>query len=344
MSTNVSSPIQAASKRRQARTVDDDEEDDGLFDSFHPNGYARDSFVVDDDDDDDGFEPVRVGSSKMKPPRRRELAPPIGSDADVMATLSPRHRSVVHDFVMNAKELGKSIMFNKNLRGQPFSDTILREIMIRKVRTTAEMLRIPGIKPDMVRLHGNAFLEMAQNLVALLLDGKEVDGQDDEESSGDEDDEDEERPLDPNHEVVIDLCGSDPDTEYGSSVDLDEDDEEEAEDQDMSSHFFQQPSRPLPSISRDVQAFNDKFKMTQKDKPQVAKPASKPAASWGGKRQSRGKKGFKSKSAAGGSRKVRKKSAGPSTGAPKRNGGSRAGSGSYFAGGGGGSGIGMMPC
>ena len=106
LSTNVSSPIQAASRRRRAqgKTLDDS------F-GFHPNGYNRDDFVVSDrnatvgcepDESSDGFEQIRE-AGRPRNLKQRQLGPPITIDKK-LARLNPTHRMVVEDFVALAKE------------------------------------------------------------------------------------------------------------------------------------------------------------------------------------------------------------------------------------------------
>ena len=101
-STNVSSPIQAASRRRLKQNKASPTPD------LHRNGYARDNFVVDDeedsyhhdsDDESDGFaSPREKGVSRSS--RKRTLGPPIQK----VQTLQPIHEMIVENFVENAKE------------------------------------------------------------------------------------------------------------------------------------------------------------------------------------------------------------------------------------------------
>ena len=94
LSTNVSSPIQAASRRRIAQNKSDM--------NPHSNGYSRDDFVVSDDEESDGFEPVRK-AGKPRITRKRQLGPPITTDQK-LEKLNSIHRLVVDDFVGQAKE------------------------------------------------------------------------------------------------------------------------------------------------------------------------------------------------------------------------------------------------
>ena len=111
-STNVSSPVQAAARRRVKQK---NQRDPGL----HKNTYSRDDFVVDDDDgsfietedeSDDGFGPIRVkgqnwGGSK------KPLGPPITID-EKLERLNDIHRMVVEDFLENAKELSQKVILH----------------------------------------------------------------------------------------------------------------------------------------------------------------------------------------------------------------------------------------
>lgn len=147
LSTNVSSPVQAMSRRRNKRDLDDQDHD------LHANGYARDDFVISDgdvqntpetDDEDDAFEPIREAGRPVRS-RKRQLGPPITID-EKLDRLNETHRMVVEDFVINAKrEFAKvglrllicvrvfltfKTMISKNLRDQPFTDSNLREMAI----------------------------------------------------------------------------------------------------------------------------------------------------------------------------------------------------------------------
>ena len=109
-STNVSSPVQAASRRRvkqQSRL------------ESHRNINSHDDFVVDDDEvgsfhetedeSEDGFGPIREkGQSRSVP--KRPLGPPITID-EKLEMLNSIHRMVVDDFLQNAKELSQNVSF-----------------------------------------------------------------------------------------------------------------------------------------------------------------------------------------------------------------------------------------
>lgn len=113
-STNVSSPVQAASRRRVEQKNNAQPELE-----LHRNGYFRDDFVVDDDEDgsldetddesEDGFGPIREkGRSRSVP--KRPLGPPITID-DKLERLNSIHRMVVENFLQNAKELSQKVSF-----------------------------------------------------------------------------------------------------------------------------------------------------------------------------------------------------------------------------------------
>ncbi len=110
-STNVSSPVQAASRRRNVRANFSNTSAD-----LHGNGYARDGMVVSDgdedfhgsnDDSDSGFEPVRQ-AGKSRSPRKKQLGPPITTD-EKLSDLNPIHQDVVEDFLDRAKEQSKKV-------------------------------------------------------------------------------------------------------------------------------------------------------------------------------------------------------------------------------------------
>ena len=111
LSTNVSSPVQAASKRRNLLKVKGQPELD-----LYSNGYSRDDFCVSDngtaysgpdDESDWGFEPSReVG--KTRETRKRQLGPPITTD-EKLESLNPTHQMVVVEFMHHAIELSRKV-------------------------------------------------------------------------------------------------------------------------------------------------------------------------------------------------------------------------------------------
>ena len=148
-STNVSSPIQAAARRRNMQEFEDVEDS-----AMHRNGYQRDNFVVSDaedqsfkgsdEDEEVAFEPIRK-AGKRQTPRKRQLGPPVTTD-EKLDRLNETHRMVVDDFVINAKKecekvsrkirlqkrmlLIFQLLISKGLRDPPFTDSLLREMAI----------------------------------------------------------------------------------------------------------------------------------------------------------------------------------------------------------------------
>ena len=102
-STNVSSPIQTASRHRAKQNY----KESATCDLRH-NQITEDDFVVDDDDlaesedESDDFEPVRKkGASRGS--RTRHLGPPITVD-EKMESLNEIHQIIVENFLHRAKQ------------------------------------------------------------------------------------------------------------------------------------------------------------------------------------------------------------------------------------------------
>ena len=256
LSTNVSSPIQAASTRKKAKQP---ARRDGLA-----NGYEHDDFVVSDPEDDfagtedessDAFEPIRVAGQPRKE-KVRELGGPITTD-EVMDHLDEIHRMLVESFVDSAKEKAKDIMLNKSLRTVPFTNTILRHMFIYFTETEEQMLTIPGINPEKVQLYGKHFCKLVRDCRRSYDEMMA-------ESEG--------RP-DPNAQNVIDLVSDDDEEDdYGS---LDPSDFEGEEDVGEPSAYFQPNAK--------VEAFNARFVNSQ-SQGQRAAASSQPAKPKGKKR------------------------------------------------------------
>jgi bloom syndrome protein len=163
-STNVSSPI----RRKPPRQVVQHNNSDGS-DGFDPapnlttNAYQLDDFVVDDDDVD--YEPdqnMYEQSFEPSTPSNRVSNANNGGGLS-MGSLSPDRRAAAEGIIAASQLQCRSIMMSKSLRRQPFSDTILREIALRNPKTKNDMLTIPEINPDMVRLYGDIFLKIVSN-------------------------------------------------------------------------------------------------------------------------------------------------------------------------------------
>ena len=107
LSTNVSSPIQAASRRRIAQYRKPDSEP-----GVYSNGYSRDDFVTSDydvnerdeseDESDSAFEDVRE-AGKPRNSKKRQLGPPITTD-EKLERLNDIHRCIVDEFLVFAKK------------------------------------------------------------------------------------------------------------------------------------------------------------------------------------------------------------------------------------------------
>lgn len=138
----VSSPIQSANDRRQART-------------------QKRSIPVGDSDDSDGFEPIRV-AGRTGNQSTREMGPPITSDQR-LDRLDHLHRAVVEDFEVTAKRYLQEIVVEKGLRSQPFSDQTLREMAISFPRSLSELSAISGIDHDKVTRYGRQILRLVDN-------------------------------------------------------------------------------------------------------------------------------------------------------------------------------------
>lgn len=164
LSTNVSSPIQAATERNTAKRP--------IQTQRRANQYARDNFVVSDPEDDDyqecdeeedAFEFMENDQSKprrrTKPEANRKLGPPISSD-EMMSRLSEVQQVAVDGFVESARRKSQKLVVNKGLHAHPFSDTVFRQMALNLTDTVDEMMRIPGIDPEKVRLFGKTFCKL----------------------------------------------------------------------------------------------------------------------------------------------------------------------------------------
>lgn len=271
-STNISSPVQGPSKQsiQQYAYHDDDDDDDDYFEDIQQKPSKNRKHSKDDGFDVD-FEPTR----KTKPSasnKRKALGPPITVDERI-ASLDDTQRDILEDFMRGAKSMAEKILIVKGLRNKPFSDTVLREMGLDLPRNEAEMLAIPGINPDMVKHYGKKFLALIRNTrqfygphAPKLKDTAPRRRQVLEE---DEEDDDDLKPMDPNHQNVIDLVSSDMEEEevapgMGDEAAYFDDDGDEYDDDDGSlrvSHFFQ-PS----AVDPQVEEFNRKASQIEAEK------------------------------------------------------------------------------
>ena len=239
-STNVSSPIRRKSRRQIVQHDDSDGSD-----AFEPapdltsNGYQLDDFVVDDSGDDYKPEESRFGGS-FEPSTPSTRTSNTNSGSLSLGSLSPDRRAAAEGIIAASQLQCRSIMMSKSLRSQPFSDTILQEFALRNTKTKNDMLTIPGINPDMVRLYGDIFLKIVSNSMKVYGQLKGIvelspTGQRSESRSARARSSRMQslKPYDPNHQEVI-------------TIDDDEPDPAENSDQDnkleQSRYFAQKPS------------------------------------------------------------------------------------------------------
>ena len=317
-STNVSSPVQAVSRRRAIKPPSKSP----VHDSYE-KGYFHDDFVASDEDDvtyattdeSEGFEPIRrAGVSRI--PKIRQLGPPITIDEKI-ERLNPIRQAVVEDFLHIAKRRSRDLLIEKGIKNHPFTDTILREMAIDFPENEVELLKIPGIDPDKVERYGKIFLRLirdAQRSYEEMMQQQE------------------DRPQDPNHQNVM-VISSDDEEDDGNAGELEDFDDENASSQERSAYFHQDP---------DVEAFNARFTQTQPFAPRAQ--SQKPDL----KSRNEGKAGRSSWRPRGGFKKGGRKFSGggnKGTSVKKQQTSSRSSGGSFTTAPSisGGRGIGMMP-
>lgn len=200
---------------------------------------------------------------------------------------------ILEEYMEEAKRLAQKILMEKNLRNQPFSDTILREMGLDLPKNEPELLMIPGIDADMVGRYGKRFLRLINKVRSFYGPNVPKPKNQTSRSRVIEEDEDEEdqTPMDPNHRVVVDLCSSDledeglaPPTDVESNYSSDED---ERDDQDEDgfpyvSHHFQPAA-----INPRVEEYNRRGSQLEAEKMATtstrSRGSSKPVARAGAK-------------------------------------------------------------
>lgn len=321
LSTNVSSPVQMASRvKRKIRAVPRADDEDG----FLVNNEAA---LSEAEDESDAFEPAPLPRSrtiaKSSKTSRQKLGPPITTD-EKMARLDELHQDVVEAFVLAGRSECQRILMLRNLRAHPFTDTVLREMAISFPDTQKELMEIPGIDHHMVTLHGERFLKLIKQFKNSF-----------ESMSGPKPD----RVMDPNHEIIEISDEDDEEDEGNYEEELDLDDGE-----DIRSSYFQQHE-----ADPEVAAFNERYSQARTSAPAAGR-STRPVT--GVQRYTSGKKAYSRKgsrrSSTSGYSRGRGGSAGITKKAPnkKREGGGGGGSTNFSkkgGGGGGASGIGMMP-
>ncbi|KAF2685868.1 hypothetical protein K458DRAFT_300377 [Lentithecium fluviatile CBS 122367] len=289
-STNVSSPTRPAPKRNIQEYLygeGDDDDEDYYAEAPHPTGSKarkgckNDGFVVSDSDDDRGFRPIRVAES-LRQTKPKALTAPITID-ERLANLTDFQRDILSDFMEGAKNMTRNIKIKKGMRNAPFSDTILREMCLDLPKNEEELLAIPGVNPEMVELFGKTFLRLVNKAKGIFGDNPPVPKNmlskcrrvmQDEEDDNDED----QKPLDPNHQNVIDLCESDDEpaqagVESESDYSMGDFDDEGDEELHVSHHFNQQADPR-------VEQFNSRFSQIEAERPnpRPKAAAAKPSA------------------------------------------------------------------
>jgi len=303
-STNVSSPspaIQRKTINQYMYKEDDEEEDEECFMVPTQRGKIRDPMVIGDDEGSD-WAPVRDANPR-RPKQQKPLGAPITVDQRISG-LDDIQMDVLENFMREAKNKIKNIKVKKNIRSAPFSDTILREMCLDLPRNEKEMLAIPNINADMVATYGKSFLPLINETrnafgcnrpvpkhpVSRQLSKVQFNELDS--------DEDDERPLDPNHQNVIDLCYSDEDgqqpeldAESVASVgDSNEDDEDHDDNVVHTSHYFNPPSLP-PAVVE----FNRRISQAEAARPSAPHKTPTPAPPGAGSSKPFFKKKFSSR-------------------------------------------------
>jgi bloom syndrome protein len=236
-STFVSSPAKAASKRRaRNKFVNDEAEEAGADkEDYFEDVYERDSFIV-DDDEDEGFEPVREGRSRSsKGKGRAELGPPITRDQRMHeARLPDVHQLLVHEFVVEAKQLEEKLRNNRGIKKPLFTDEEFREMAIRWTTTVEEMQKIPGIKTNRVGEYGSRFIEVIrryrQNFMEMMNQGQN---------------------QNQTREVILVESTDDEEAETEDNRDEDEEEDEEGPDTQRSKFFASGIAPPIQTYGED---------------------------------------------------------------------------------------------
>lgn len=116
-STNVSSPVQAASRRRlkptckSAPPLDLHKYDYSHADDFFVDDDEEEAVEIEEDDSEESFEPLRV-KGKTRSTKKRPLGPPITIDEKI-ARLNQIHQMVVEDFVNSAKQQSQKVSLDR---------------------------------------------------------------------------------------------------------------------------------------------------------------------------------------------------------------------------------------
>ncbi|KKY21354.1 putative family helicase [Phaeomoniella chlamydospora] len=146
-------------------------------------------------DEDDAFEPVREAGRAVKS-KSHELGPPITGD-EQLKSLTREHRQVVEDFMIEAKKECKKA-------------------------NTDDLLAIPGIDEERVKLYGARFIKLVESAFTqyeALMNAQYT-------------------PEDPNHRNVVEISDDEVDVYEPSQ----EPDDEDGSVQETSSYFDDRPA------------------------------------------------------------------------------------------------------
>ncbi|OJD37955.1 family helicase [Diplodia corticola] len=317
-STNVSSPLQIASRvSRKTRVVDMDDDRDGFNEGIDAEA----------EDESEAFEAppqprTRMIAKSSKNPRQK-FGAPITTD-EKMAALDELHQDVVEEFVREGRSECQKILIARNLRSHPFTDTVLREMAISFPATQRELMSLPGVDAQMVTLYGERFLKLVKRYKNNFesMTGQHLQQAD--------------KVKDPNHEIIeiSDEDEEDDDAQFEDEVDLDA---EESSEECRSSYFRK------PEVDPELEAFNVRYSQAQTSTRSAATPAAGRAgrSAAGARRYSSGQKAYPRRK---GSRKSSTGYAKKVTGRKRDSGGGAGGSSKPSRkGGGGGFGIAAMP-
>ncbi|KAK3337102.1 hypothetical protein B0T19DRAFT_60578 [Cercophora scortea] len=297
-STNISSPVRAASKKPTTKPTskrivppildaeDEESESDGSHGPLDRNGYEKDGFAV-SDVEDDAFDPVPFHRRRTPAQRQQtlhELGPRISRDNRLEeAGLNEIHQDIIVAFVEQAKELEEQLRNKNNIRRALFSEQDYREMAIHWTTTVAKMYTIHGIDKEKVDKYGAKFAPLVQHYYSQYREMMDETASTPHASTAYNTG----RTVSGNHDIV-DLISSDDEIENDPALDdysegdfdddLEEDDDEVLE----SSKYFALPhatAAPRPTLSREAEAWHTKFRELQSQGTQTASKAGSGASS-----------------------------------------------------------------
>jgi hypothetical protein len=170
------------------------------------------------------------------------MGPPITNDR-TLAKLDDAHQHVLGVFMEEARNAVQTIMNRNNLQQRQVTNSLLREIGIKFPKTEKELIRITKLNTETYKLFGPTLLCLVKNARENYEAIMAAQGDDLDTSHETSEDEHQERDLDPNHNIVVEISDDDVDNDDFSPSDEDLDETE-------SSHYF--------SVPDDVSQFNSK--------------------------------------------------------------------------------------